>query len=565
MRKIYAKDWNIRPLDERMNTYYLRRLLDSCREEGNAEIVFEQGTYHFYPDYAEEKLLYISNHDEDTIKRIAFDLTGMRSVRLTGNGAVFLFHTDILPFYAHECSNLAVSGIVMDYARTAYSEGTIRRAERDVMEVEIDKKEYPYFILHNRIYFKGENFCNELVCGCLEMDGDRLAPVYQGHDIGFNRPYEGSYCAQFREIEENVVEIRLTDPKQSFLETSRAGNRMIFRHHLRTHPAFYITDSSGIVLEDIVIYHCTGMAVISQFSEDIEINRFRIVRHPQKDRVFTATADGFHFVYCRGEIQIKNCELENQLDDPVNIHGIYGRIHQVLGEREALVELVEGMQKGVRLGRPGDRFAVLDNETMLVKQEMVLEEIEVLNKDFMRMKFDGPAQGWECGYVVENLDYVPNVLIEDCIFRNNRARGLLLTSAGSVTVRRNLFENAGAAVLIEGDSNYWFESGAVNTVRVDNNRFINCAYVSDWGSAPIQVSPSARKLEPGRYYHHCLEIVGNEFQCFDDRLIKARNIEKIVLKDNVIRRTQSFPPLPGERIVTEHVGEVIEENNKETV
>ena len=63
------------------------------------------------------------------------------------------------------------------------------------------------------------------------------------------------------------------------------------------------------------------MAVISQFTKDITIERVCLVRHPQKDRIFTATADGFHFVYAGGKIHIKNCVLENQLDDPVNIQG----------------------------------------------------------------------------------------------------------------------------------------------------------------------------------------------------------------------------------------------------
>ena len=39
-----------------------------------------------------------------------------------------------------------------------------------------------------------------------------------------------------------MVEVTLTEDQQ-FPETSREGNRMILRHHLRTHPCFYITGS----------------------------------------------------------------------------------------------------------------------------------------------------------------------------------------------------------------------------------------------------------------------------------------------------------------------------------
>ena len=107
-----------------------------------------------------------------------------------------------------------------------------------------------------------------------------------------------------------------------------------------------------------------------------------------EERIFTATADGFHFVYGGGKIHIKDCLLENQLDDPVNIHGIYGRIHKVLSRREILVELVEGMQKGVRLGRKGDRFGVVDNRTMLEKESSVIGEIFMVNKDYQYLAFE---------------------------------------------------------------------------------------------------------------------------------------------------------------------------------
>ena len=71
MKQIEVSTYGIFPEDCRENTWKLRQMLDQLREEEGIQIIFEPGTYHFYPDYAVEKLLYISNHDEDTIKRIS--------------------------------------------------------------------------------------------------------------------------------------------------------------------------------------------------------------------------------------------------------------------------------------------------------------------------------------------------------------------------------------------------------------------------------------------------------------------------------------------------------------
>lgn len=562
MKQIFVRDHGIVPEDRKSNTLNLRSLLEKCKATESRDeetvLVFEEGVYHFYPDYAAEKLLYISNHDEDTIKRIAFDLTGFRNLTIRGLHTEFCFHTDILPFYLHECEQICIEGITLDYARPGYSEGLISEITPQRMVLSIDPEEYPHEVINGRLYFKGENFLSEITHGCLEMDAERLAPVCGGHDISFNRPYRQSYGAVFRELSPGQIEVCLP-AGQEFLKTSRAGNRLILRHHARTHPAFYITYSRDVRLEDITLYHCTGMAVTAQFTENLSMIRFDIRMHPVKKRIFTAAADGFHCIYCRGLITIRDCFLENQLDDPVNIHGIYGRIHTVLSEREILVELVEGMQKGVPLGRKGERFGLVDNETMLDVSGGILEEHRMLNRDFQYMKFEEPLPGLKEGYVVENKSYVPDVLVEGCTFRNNRARGLLLTSAGRTVVRNNTFRTAGAAILIEGDSNYWFESGATTYILLEKNRFIDCAYVPDWGSAPIQVSPSARKYADGRRYHKYLELKENDFYCFDDRLIAAENIEEIRLWGNRVHRTDTFLPVPGEKYVLKGVIKFTEE------
>ena len=178
MKQIFVKKYGILPENIKENTLNLRNMLDRFRGETDIQFIFEKGTYHFYPDYAVEKLLYISNHDEDTIKKIAFDLTGMKHVQIFGNESRFMFHTDIIPFYIHETEDIQVEGIIVDYWRTGYSEGKIAELSDKRMVLEIDREEYPYKVLHDKIYFQEEKGLSELYCGCLEMDGERNAPVY---------------------------------------------------------------------------------------------------------------------------------------------------------------------------------------------------------------------------------------------------------------------------------------------------------------------------------------------------------------------------------------------------
>ena len=57
MRQIHVRDYGIIPGDEKETTLKLRKMLQEIRQEENLEIRFEKGIYHFYPDYAGEKLL----------------------------------------------------------------------------------------------------------------------------------------------------------------------------------------------------------------------------------------------------------------------------------------------------------------------------------------------------------------------------------------------------------------------------------------------------------------------------------------------------------------------------
>ena len=48
--KIRVEEWGILPIDQPMNTYYLRQMLETYRNEKGVTFYFSKGTYHFYPD-----------------------------------------------------------------------------------------------------------------------------------------------------------------------------------------------------------------------------------------------------------------------------------------------------------------------------------------------------------------------------------------------------------------------------------------------------------------------------------------------------------------------------------
>lgn len=551
MRSINVRDYGILPGNGRDNVFALRELLDEIRQEDGTELIFPEGEYHFFEEDAAEILLFIPNHDEDGIKKVAFDLTGMKHLTITGNHSTFLFHTELIPFLIRHCDTVKIRGIAVDYARPGCSQGVILTCSPMSMTIQVNKEEFPYFIKGRRLYFVGENYCHELV-RWMELDKDFQKPVYGLVDRTFNL-YDAGEAAQWSEIEPGVLKVELMEGENPFEEASKPGDYLILRHHPRSAPAFYAESSKNVCFTDIDIYHATGMGVIAQRTENLDLTRVRIMRHPMKKHVFTAEADGLHFVSCKGRIQIKDCLVENQLDDPINIHGVYGKIGKVLENGSFFVHLMHHQQKGAILLKDREPFQVVDSKTMLPASEAVAAHVKRLNRDVILVEPKEPILNIKEGWAIENTEWIPDVLVEGCTMRNNRARGILPTSAGDVVIRNNVFQVPGAGVLIEGDCRSWFESGAVKRIQILDNLFDCCAYVPNWGYAPIQITPGASRYVDGEAYHGTVEIRKNTFRCMDKRLLFAKNVETILWKDNIIEHVDTYPPKDGEAFTLEHV------------
>jgi hypothetical protein len=100
---------------------------------------------------------------------------------------------------------------------------------------------------------------------------------------------------------------------------------------------------------------------------------------PSEGRIFSVCADASHFVNCRGLIQLIDCHFENQLDDPLNVHGLNTRIKEVIDEYTVLVERVHHEQHGVSVGLAGDAVQFAHNTTLLSYGDNVITSVESIN------------------------------------------------------------------------------------------------------------------------------------------------------------------------------------------
>ncbi|MEG1848015.1 MAG: right-handed parallel beta-helix repeat-containing protein [Lachnospiraceae bacterium] len=545
-KRILLREYGITP-ENKDNTYALRKLLDTYRRESGLILVLEQGIYQFHPDYAEEHLLYISNHHEDVPKRVIFNLSQYDQLTVEGNGAMLLFYMDCIPFYVDHANHILLQDLSIDYARPAYSEGTVLSTSASTVTVHIDHRRYPFQVAHGRLYFAKDPESHQYdmeLWGWLEFNRQRQAPEEDILDVYMNKGSGETTETDIicTKIEEDMVLFKRTEGE--FIPRCKIDNTLVLRHHKRTDPGIYVTNSESIQMIRVNCYHTLGIAFMAEHTKDIMLKQFCVIRNPWNPRIFTASADATHFVYCGGKIELSQCVFENQLDDAVNIHGIYAKVEKVLSDRGFIIRLVHDMHRGVPMAQCGDKVRFLESDTLLEKGELQVDTWYRLNSEYQFIKTTDVIEGLKEGMAIENLNWIPKVHIHDCIFRNNRARGLLLTCADNTLIEYNLFQNAGAAILMEGDASGWYESGATTNITISNNIFDHCAYVSDWGHAPIQATPSVIE-EEGHPYHRRIQITDNEFKVFDERILYMKHVGQLIFLRNTVCKSKQFLAKPG--------------------
>lgn len=158
-------------------------------------------------------------------------------------------------------------------------------------------------------------------------------------------------------------------------------------------------------------------------------------------------------------------------------------------------------------------------------------------------------EGLDVGDILENKTWnTEEYIVKNTIFRNHRARNLVIKTPGRVVVRNNLFSSMMPAILVKADMSFWYESGAVDDVEITGNRFEDC--VSGGGKfGVITVGNTRDERFPDGIMHRNIRIEDNLFRTFDSNILDAEYVDGLVFRNNRMERTDTWAPISPERPV----------------
>lgn len=510
-------------------TLAIVRAVEHCRETKASKLIFPNGIYRVTPAYAPEKYVFVSNNDAG-LKNFLFDLSGINELEIDGNGSEFILEGFVCPFLLDNSKSITIKNLKIDYKRPFHSEGVIVGSGKGYVDLTFSE-EFPYEVRDNSLRFKDEKGTNYPYGSLLEFNPERKETEFKVFDRWLWRG-----ALQAEKLDNGAIRVY----EEGVVGTN--DNVIVFGAANRLIPAFTISDSEGILLENINIYHCGGMGVIAQRTKDIELNKVNVSPRPDGGRIVSATADATLFVNCGGYLRMIDCLFENQKDDATNIHGIYAVIDKIISPTEIIVRLKHRQQFGFDFIKKGMTLEFEDSRSLVPMGTRTVADVKRLNKETTLVTFtEAIPEEAKLKDPVANVDFFPEVLIQGCTIQNNRARGLLLGSRGKIVIDNNYFHTPGSAILFEGDGYYWYEQSGVRDVTISNNVFDNCNFGNDtWGIGCIGVGTRIDKDREISRYHKNITVVNNTFKIFDPCIAYLYCVDGFTFKDNTIEKSDKY-------------------------
>lgn len=523
-------------------------------KEGEKVILrFPEGRYEFHEKGAAVREYYISNHDQTNPKKVGIALEDMKNLTLDGQGSEFVFHGRMLPVSLLRSENCLLKNFSIDFENPHIAQ--VKIVENDPQDGIVFEPApwVDYRIAKDSIFEAyGEGWTMRHSWG-IAFDGDTKHLVYNTSDIGC--PTKGA---------SEVAPRRIHAPgwKDARLVP---GTVVAMRGWGRPTPGIFLSHDVNTTIENVKVHYAEGMGLLAQLCENITLEKFGVCLKGDADpRYFTTQADATHFSGCKGKIVSCNGLYEGMMDDAINVHGTYLKVVKRVDDRTLVGRYMHGQSWGFEWGCLGDEVQFIRSNTMeLVGKQNKIISIRPYDKEQTEgareflITFREPVDqviNEQSGFGIENLTWTPEVLFSGNVIRNNRARGSLFSTPRKTIVENNLFDHtSGAAILLCGDCNGWFETGACRHVIIRKNRFVNAlTNLFQFTNAVISIYPEIPDLKGQQQYFHGgpeggIVIEDNEFETFDAPILYAKSVDGLVFRNNTIKLNTEYKPFHPNR------------------
>ena len=354
--------------------------------------------------------------------------------------------------------------------------------------------------------------------------------------------FKGKNKPETQWLSGNLLRIKSgKDNKSVFKEKLRKGQIFRLSHYYYDMVGVAMKDNAHLTLQDVNIYSCPSHAFLASGDQHHwQLIRSNIIRPPGTKRPITCTADHHHIAQSKGFLKLEGCEFSLGNDDCLNIHDC-----SAYGVKTAENTMSFNNMGGTSSYHPGDLIELRNEDYSPTGFKSKLSSAKHISGKNSELTFEDALPGKiDTHFVIFNLRYESrNIIVRNCFFHDNRARGLLLLGR-DITVENNRFlRNQMGAIKIETGYtlNIWCEGYGASNIVIRNNSFDsvnqrdafpNEKYPAIYMSVYLKTDPSTLKTS----YPILSDILveGNKFLNCPGVIAYACSAKNVMIRDNTI-------------------------------
>ena len=535
MKKIFLSEKGILP-----NTDITCALCDLFSSEASdTEFIFDNGDYYFSPTNALKLVYNLSNTEHLPYRTLGILLKNMKNCVIDGRGARLWFEGQMQPFTLDRCENVTVRDFSINWRYPLVAEAVVlSHAERSAT-LYIDPQKFPHRLSDGWLGFyvgAGEwypmfthhqMYDEESRC-ILQDTGDRFRALSVSEVDGANGIFHF-------ELKRDVA--------------IKDGSIVILRHNSRVHAGIFAEKCRNLTFEDINIHSCGGIGCLSQFCRDLTYRRINFLPDSSLGRaVSCGRDDGIHLTSNSGTVTVTESTFFGLMDDPINVHGCCVMAKELVCP--SIIRCRYGHDDANNFkywAEKGDEVVFINKKTMapMAKAKVLSYALEAPESFVLELDSAIDQEISELiavdGVAVDNLTHTAEFVCTKNRFGNCRARGILVSTPKRVLIEDHYFETSGSAILMAGDSNYWYESGACRDVEIRNNVFTSkcLSAVYQFGEGIISIYPTIPEPEVDKPFHQNVYIHNNVFDTADTTVLYAFSCENLEFSKNRILKSPS--------------------------
>ena len=572
-----------------------RAFQDALKSDTTIEL--QRGTYHFYSEKMPVIHNRISNHDQPKTHPVGVGFENVKNAHISGHDSIFMFHGPSIGIAFCHAENCSVTGVTVDFLRSHNMDAKIVRFEKTDDEglrtvVAIDKDLFPHVLSNGQLFFENgasngwttinstmlfDGTTHELV----EGSGD--LPVWDQKKHVVRQYEDGTYSLPF-DYSRPKFEMHGQGRTEGGCRGAKVGDILSFRNWGRPHPAVFMDESKDIALVDVSIRASFGMALLAQLTENITFRGttplFRDARaqyknlsipelraraksgvFPSRGRYYSSSADATHFSNCRGRIIMYNSFFEGMMDDAINVHSTSMAITNIMDKLHLRAVFKHRQSVGLPLFAAGDKVQFIKGPVLEDREIGEVAHCRRINQNEIMIELKEPIpDGIAIGDTIEDASWYPEIMFKSNYICHNRARGALFTTPKPILCENNIFDTiSGSGVLLAGDAQGWYESGACHDVSIFNNVFRNCLTSKyQFTEGIISIYPEVKYLNwQTENYHSNIRVYHNIFDTFDVPLFYGHSFKNLAWHDNEVKYNHDYTPWGSAPFIYYHAQDVI--------